>query len=65
MVATKNMKRIKEKLYVKLAWLMPKTLCFWCFIRVAAYCSVTTCAKKEVFTITTVDAIKAWEPFLK
>lgn len=55
------MERFKEKLAMKLAWLMPKRLAYWCAIRVGAHATTGQYGNTVVPELPFMDALKRWE----
>ncbi len=53
--------RIKEKFWLKLAWLVPKNLAYWCAIRVGANASGAKYPTQIVPDLTFMDTLKRWE----
>lgn len=56
--------KLKEKLLLKLAWMLPKGLVYWCAIRVMAHATTGKYTGTVVPTLTGMDALKRWETFL-
>lgn len=59
------MRRIKyfwnEKLSMKLAWLLPKRVAAWAYIRVHAHATCTDFSNKHPDEVTLSDALKCWD----
>jgi hypothetical protein len=59
------MKRIKyywnEKLSMKLAWLLPKRVAMWAYIRVHFHATCTTFSNKHPDEVIWRDALDSWE----
>ena len=53
--------RAMTKLWMWLAWKLPKTLAYWATIRVAAYGTTGKYSSQVVPDLTVVDALKRWE----
>jgi hypothetical protein len=50
-----------EKLTIKLAWLMPRSLAYWCAIRVGAHATQGKYGNQEVPALLFMDALKRWD----
>lgn len=50
-----------EKLVIKIAWLLPQRLVYWCAIRLWAYATCGRYGNTVVSDITFVGALKRWE----
>lgn len=55
------MNRFKEKVWMKIAWLLPRDLVMWCAIRVVANATTGEYSNQIVPDLTAMDAIKRWE----
>ena len=51
---------MKEKVYLWIAWHMPRELVKWAFVRVFAVVSTEELSKREVATITCQEALGLW-----
>lgn len=51
-----------EKIWIKLAWALPRKLVYWCSIRLMANATQGRWSNQEVPALTAVDALKRWEP---
>lgn len=51
---------MRDKLWMKLAWLMPRKLAYWCAIRVAANATTGAYSHQIVPDLTAMDAIQRW-----
>lgn len=49
-----------EKLLIRVAWLLPRQLAYWAFIRVATHASVTDYSHREMESISVVEIVNAW-----
>ena len=49
-----------EKLWRRLAWLMPRDLVRWCYMRVVAHATTGEYGDTEVPELTVMDAIDRW-----
>lgn len=49
-----------EKIWIKLAWLMPKQLVYWCAIRLGANATQGKFSNQVVPDLNFVDALKRW-----
>lgn len=49
-----------EKLWIKLAWLMPKKLVYWCAIRLGANATQNEYSNQVVPELKFMDALKRW-----
>lgn len=47
-------------MWMKLAWLMPKQLVYWCAIRLGAHATTGKYATTEAPSMTFMDAVKRW-----
>ena len=56
-----NRKQMLEKFMFWLAWKMPKSLVYFCAIRVGAHATTNKYADTVVPELTLVDAIERWE----
>lgn len=54
------MKQIKENLYMKLAWLLPKELVYWCSIRLGCNATQGSYSNQVVPDLNFIDALKRW-----
>lgn len=50
-----------ERIWMFLAWRMPRSLVYWCAIRLMASATQGEWSDTEVPSLTTVDALKRWE----
>ena len=50
-----------EKIWIKLAWLLPRKLVLWAAIRLAAYATQGDYSNTIVPELSMMDAIKRWE----
>jgi hypothetical protein len=50
-----------EALTIKLAWMLPRSLAYWCAIRVGAHATQGEWSNQEVPALTFMDALKRWE----
>ena len=55
------MYKLKEKFMFWLAWQMPKSLVYFCGIRLGAYATTNQYADTVVPELTLIDALKRWE----
>ena len=51
---------IKEKIWMWLVRLLPKTLVMWCYVRVAAHATTGEYSNTVVPELTMMDALKRW-----
>lgn len=49
-----------EKLWVWLAWRLPKELVRWASVRLMAHATTTEYAQKEPAEVSILDALRAW-----
>lgn len=49
-----------EKLTMKLAWMMPRRLVYWCAIRLFAHATQGRYSDQVVPDLTAADALKRW-----
>lgn len=52
---------MREKLWIKLAWLMPKRLVLWASIRLIANATTGEYSSQIVPDLTCMDALDRWE----
>jgi len=52
---------MKEKIWTKIAWLLPTVLARWCFVRVAVHATQGKYGDTEVPALTCLDALRRWE----
>lgn len=50
-----------EALYIKLSWLMPRRLVYWCSIRLGANATQGSYSDQIVPDLNFVDALKRWK----
>lgn len=55
------MRNMVEALTVRLAWMVPRRLAYWCTIRVAAHATQGPYSRQEVPALRMMDALKRWE----
>lgn len=55
------MQRIKEKVYMWLAWRIPKTLAYWVFVRVFSNATTGAWSNEEVPGVTCEQAMRRWK----
>lgn len=53
--------RVKEKLAIKMAWMLPRYLVMWCAMRVVAHATSGDYGSTIVPQLSAMDAIKRWE----
>ena len=53
--------KAKEKLFIKFAWLLPRYLVMWCYVRVVAHATTGDYGSTIVLDLTAVDALKRWQ----
>jgi hypothetical protein len=51
---------MQERLWKKLAWMLPRKLVYWCAIRVAANATTGIYSSQVVPDLTAMDAIERW-----
>jgi len=56
-----RIKRLKERLTMKIVWCMPKTLVRWCVYRVLAKATTGKYGKNIVSQVTCFNALDIWE----
>lgn len=49
-----------EKIWIWIAWLLPRPLVYWCSLRLGAHATTGTHGQTIVPNLTFVDAIKRW-----
>jgi hypothetical protein len=50
-----------ERVWMKLAWWMPRKLAYWCAVRVISYGTVGKYGSTIVPELKAMDALKRWE----
>lgn len=55
------MERFKEWLSIKVAWLTPRRLAYWCAIRVGAHATQGQWGNESPTNLLMMDALKRWE----
>lgn len=55
-----NGKRLKEKLWMRLAWVLPKQLVYWCGIRIIGFAATGRYSKTVVTELPVMEAIRRW-----
>lgn len=55
------MKQFKEKLVTKLVWALPKSIVYWCAIRLVANATTGKHGSQVVPELTAMDALTRWE----
>lgn len=50
-----------ETICIKVAWMLPRKLVYWCAIRVGAHATQGQYSNQEVPALTFMDALKRWE----
>jgi hypothetical protein len=54
------MERFKERLAIKLAWLLPERLVMWCAYRVAAHATQGEWSNENACEVGMMDALGRW-----
>lgn len=52
---------MREKLWIKLAWFIPKKLTYWASIRLMVNATVGEYSSQDVAALTCADALQRWE----
>lgn len=52
---------MRNKIWMAIAWRLPKWLVYWCFIRVVAHATTGAYSSQIVPDLTAMDALKRWE----
>lgn len=52
---------MREKIYIKLAWMLPRRLVMWAAIRLIAHATTGKYGSVTVPEVTAMDALKRWE----
>jgi len=52
---------MKEKFFMKLAWVLPKSLVYWCSIRLVANATQGEYSNQIVPELSTIDALERWD----
>jgi hypothetical protein len=50
-----------EKITMAIAWRLPRSLVYWCAIRLGAHATQGPYSNQEVLALNFVDALKRWE----
>jgi len=50
-----------ENLVIKVAWMLPRRLVYWCAIRLGAHATQGQYSNQEVPALAFMDALKRWE----
>ena len=56
-----ELRKAKEKLVMKFAWLLPHYLIMWCYIRVVANATTGDYGNTIVPELSAMDALKRWD----
>jgi len=51
---------MKDKIWMKIAWLLPRRLVMWCAIRLIAHATQGEYSNQEVPALGAMDALKRW-----
>jgi len=51
---------MSERMWMRLAWAVPKTLAYWCAVRVFSYATVGEYSNTVVPDLTASDALRRW-----
>jgi hypothetical protein len=51
----------RDKIYMHLAWMLPRRLVYWCAMRVGAYATQGKYGNQEVPALTMMDAVERWD----
>ena len=55
------MKQFKEKTVISLVWILPKSIVYWCTVRLIANATTGKHSSQVVPELTAMDALKRWE----
>jgi len=55
-----EVQRIKEKALIKTVWLLPKSIVYWCAIRLIAFATQGEYGNQIVSELSAMDALKRW-----
>lgn len=55
------MKTIKKKIMLQLVWLLPKSVVYWCAIRLIANATTGKHSNQIVPELSAMDALKRWQ----
>jgi len=55
------MRNLAEKIWITIAWAVPKRLAYWCAIRVGAHATQGPYSDQIVPDLKFMDALKRWE----
>lgn len=51
---------MKEKIAVKIAWVLPKSIVYWCSIRLMAHATQNEYSNQIVPELSAMDALQRW-----
>lgn len=51
---------MQEKMWIKIAWALPRCLVYWCAIRLMAYATQGQYGNQEVPALLAIDALRRW-----
>jgi hypothetical protein len=52
---------MREKIYIKIAWLLPRELIKWCAVRMMSAATTGQYSSQIVSELTAIEALKRWE----
>lgn len=59
--AEHEVSRVFEKLVIKIAWMLPKRLAYWCALRVIAHATSGQYSNQVVPELKALEALQRWE----
>jgi hypothetical protein len=51
---------VKEKLLIRVAWMLPRKLAYWCAVRVMSHATVGEYSHQIVPELTAMEALQRW-----
>jgi hypothetical protein len=51
---------VKEKLLIRVAWMLPRKLAYWCAVRVMSHATVGEYSRQIVPELTALEALQRW-----
>lgn len=56
-----DMHKVPEKLWVWIAWHLPRQLVLWCAVRLMAHATTGQYGSQEIGTVSILDALNRWD----
>lgn len=54
-------RKLREKLQRKIAWILPRSIVMWCFVRVVAHATTGEYSNQIVPELTAIEALDRWD----